>query len=104
MSLSSCEGADHQKWFGAFGDACGKSCVRRIVGQIFLAREEPDERASLMRDVIADRTAEYGVLRLKGVEYRPQRRRAAYLHAHLAVDTGERPEVSRQFDANHWSV
>ena len=67
--LTPCKGTDDQKRFGAIGNACWKPSIRRIVGQVFLAREEPDERASLMCGVIADRPAEYGVLRLQRVEY-----------------------------------
>ena len=45
--LAAGHGADNQKRFRAGGDRLGERRIGRIVGQILLAREDPDERSAL---------------------------------------------------------
>jgi hypothetical protein len=58
------------------------------MGKIFLAREEAQERAALLSDVITDRPAQHGIARFERVQHRAQRDRPFDLERHLAADMG----------------
>ena len=53
MSAAAGHGADDQKGPGAHRDRVGQRGVRRFVGQILLAGEDPHERSALLRDAMA---------------------------------------------------
>lgn len=42
--------------------------IRRLMGQIFLTSEKPDERSALLRHVIAERPAQHRIRRLERIE------------------------------------
>src|SRR5437763_531905 len=72
------------------------------MSQIALAREEPQERPSLLGDVVADRAAQHGIARLERIQYRGARDRPPVrdVERHL----GQRAQVGRQHHADHASV
>src|SRR5262249_57786111 len=78
--------------------------IRRGVGQILLAGEEPHERAAPLRDVVADRAAQHRTAGFEGVEDRTQRRRTLDIEPYLAVNACECSQMGRQHDADHGSV
>ena len=80
------DGSDDEQRLGARRDRGGQRRVRRVVGQILLAGEEPHERPALLRDVIADRAAQHRIAGLERVEHRALRRPAVDVELHLAVD------------------
>src|SRR6266851_91153 len=57
-------------------DRVGQWRVRRLMGQIFLAGEEPQERPALLRDLVADRPAQHRIVRFERVDNRTLRDRA----------------------------
>lgn len=63
--------------------------------QILLASEEPHEWPSLLRDVIADRTAQHRITRFKRIEDRALRRLPLDVERYLAVNVRQRPKVRR---------
>src|SRR5262249_2543421 len=58
--------------------------------------EEPDERAALAGDLIANGPAQHRVRTLECVEHRPTRGAPRDCQRHLAVHPRERPEGGRQ--------
>src|SRR5437763_3745101 len=71
---------------------------------ILFAGEEPQERATLLRGVIADCPLQHRITRLKRVEDRAQRDRTFDLERHVAVYLRQRPQMCREYDSDHFSV
>src|SRR5690348_17441460 len=95
---------DDQVGLRAGGDLLGQGVVRRLVGQVLLAGEEPDERPPGPAVVPADRPAQHRVAGLQGVEHRALGDLALDLEFHLAVHPRERPQVRGKHHADHGSV
>ena len=74
------------------------------MGEVLLAGEEPHERAALLRDVIADRSAQHRIARLECVEDGALRDRAFNVELHFAIDVRELPQMEREHDPDHGSV
>src|SRR5262245_20664306 len=71
--LAAGHGADDQKWLGSRCDRVGQRGVRRLMGEILLAREEPHERAAHLSDVVADRPSQHRIAGLERVKDRTLR-------------------------------
>ena len=84
-------------------DSIRQRGVGRLVGQIFLAGEEAQERAALLGVVVADGAAQHGIARLKCVQHRTLRDRTIDFERHLAADVGEVSEVEGEDYADHAS-
>src|SRR2546426_1701400 len=93
-----------QKRLRANRDRVGQRGIRRFVGQILLAGEDPHKRAALLRDVIADRPAQHRIAGLERVEDRALRGLTLDVERHLAVDVRQRPQMCRKHDSDHGSV
>src|ERR1044071_5610014 len=78
--------------------------VRRLVGQVLLAREEAHEGAARARLVVADGAAERRVARFERVEDAVARDRALDFEFDLALDARQRPERLWEEDADHGSA
>src|SRR2546426_5700681 len=102
--LAAGHGPHDEKRLGPVRDRVGQRGIRRFVGQILLAGEEPHERPALVRDVVADRPAQHRVAGLERVEDRALRGLTLDVELHLAVDARERPQMRREHDAEHRSV
>src|SRR5208283_1938223 len=74
------------------------------MGQVLLASEEPQERSALLRDVVANRSAQHGIACLKRVEDRALRGLTLDVELHFAADVCERPQVWREYDTDHGNV
>ena len=72
--------------------------------QIFLAGKEPQERPALLGDVVADGAAQHWIAGFERVEDRALRDSTLDLKLHLAADVRQRPQMLRQYDADHGSV
>src|SRR5260370_28602663 len=72
--------------------------------QILLAGEEPHVRPALLRDVVADGTAQHRIAGLERVEYRALRDRTLDLDLHLGAGVRQRSQMCRKYDADHGSV
>jgi hypothetical protein len=82
-------------------DRVGQRGVRRFMGQILLAGEEAQERPALLRDVVADCTAQHRIAGLKRVEHRALRGLTLDVELDLASDVRQRPQMWRQYDSDH---
>jgi hypothetical protein len=77
----------------------GQWGVGSLVREVFAAGEEADEGAAFVRDVVADRAAEYWIRFFERVQDGALRGAVADINGDLAADAGERPQVSRQLHA-----
>ena len=59
--------------------ASGRGLIRRVMRQVFFAGEEAQERAALVRHVIADGAAQHGIACFQRVEHRARRQLARRL-------------------------
>src|SRR5262249_12579331 len=66
-------------------DRAGQRGIRRLVGQVLRAGEEPQHRPALLRDVVADCPAQHRVAGLECVEDRALRGPALDGEYYLAV-------------------
>ena len=71
---------------------------------IVLTGEEAHHGPPLVRDVIADGSAERGVVALDSIDDRSRRDRAGDLHPHFAAHSRQRAQVRRQDHAHVHSV
>src|SRR6267142_212820 len=102
--LSAGDGSDDDQGLGAACDGGWHRFVGGIVREIFLAREEAQERAPLPRSVVADGAAQHGMTRLERIQDRVDGDGSLDLERHLAVDVRELAQMSRQRNADHGSV
>src|SRR5207302_7300808 len=103
-ALAAGHGPHDQERLGARRDSLRQGCIRRLIGEILLAAEEPDERPALLGDVVANRSPQHRVGGLERVEDRALRDLPLDVELHLAVDVRERPEMRREHDPDHGSV
>src|SRR5438045_439727 len=102
--LASRDGPHDQEGLRTHRDGVGQRVIRRLMGQVLFAGEEPHERPSLQRDLIADRPAQHRIAGLERVEDRALRGRTLDVELHLAVDVRQLPQMCREHHADHGSV
>src|SRR6202158_2873817 len=68
--LTAGDGSDDEERFGPCRHRLGQRRIRRFVGEILLAGVEPDEGATLVRDLVADRAAQHRIAGLDRIDYR----------------------------------
>jgi RNA polymerase sigma factor (sigma-70 family) len=78
--------------------------VRRLVRQVLLAGEEPQERPALSRDVVANCPTKHRIAGLERVKDRADRGRAIDLERDLSAYTCQRSQVKWENDPDHVSV
>ncbi len=86
---------------GSGSRASGGSCERSLS-----TREETDERASLVRSVVADRAPQHRIARLQSIQHSGDRRGVCDFERYLAADSRQSPQVRRERDPDrsHGSV
>src|SRR5213080_404519 len=104
LALAAGHGTHDQKRLCAHRDRVGQRGIRRFVGQILLAGEDPHERSALLREVVADRPAQHRIAGLERVEDRALRDPTLDIELHLAVDVRQLPQMCREHHADHGSV
>src|SRR6266550_1063453 len=97
---------DHEEGLRPLNDRVGQRSVRRLVRQVPLAGEEPQEGPPPLGDVVADRAAQHGIAGLERVQHRAPRDRPPRrdVERHLALHLRQCPQVRRQHHADHRSV
>src|SRR5207245_234559 len=95
---------DDEKGVRPRSDRFGKRGIRRVVGQVPLARKESQERPSPLGNVVSNRPAQHGIAGLERVQHRAPSDPARDLELHLAFDLRERPQVRGEHHADHRSV
>jgi len=88
-ALAAGHGADDEERFLALDDPVGQWRIRRLVGKVLLACEEPDKRAAISALAVADRSAQHRILGLQNVEHHALGDRPGHLEPYLARDPGE---------------
>lgn len=71
---------------------------------IFFTGKKPNERTTLVCDVITDSTAERRIAGLESIEKGPVSDRCWHVNLDFSSDTGDRAEVPRQHNPDHGSV
>ena len=89
------DGPNDPKRLRADRDRVGQRGVRRFVGQILAAGEEPHECSAPLRDVIADRPAQHRIAGLQRVEDGTLRDLTLDVELHVAVDLRELAQMWR---------
>src|SRR4030095_3389106 len=96
--------ANDEEWLGSTGALARQRRVGQLVRPVLFTREESQEWPSLKRHVIANRSAQDGILRFERVEDRALRDRSLDLERDLIVHARERAEMHRQYDTDHGNV
>jgi len=103
-SLTSCYRPYDHEGLRARSDRVGQPFIRRLMGEILIAGEEPHERPPALRSVIADRAAQHRIPDLEGVEDRALRHCTLHLEPRLSVDARQRPQMRGEHDSYQGSV
>ena len=101
---SACNRTYDAEGFCPGGNGIGHRRVGRLVGQILLACEKPDEWPTLLRGLISDCAAQHRVVGLERIKDRALRWLVTDFEFDLAANSGQRSEVRREHDADHGSV
>src|SRR6185436_16124091 len=96
--------SDDEKRLVSTRDRVGQRGIRRLVRQVLLAGEEPQERAALPGRMVADRPSQHRVAGLERIQDRALGHRTLDLELDVSVDAGQRPQMRRQRDADHGRV
>src|SRR5439155_9732444 len=99
--LASSHGPHDYKGLRTPRDRVGQRGIRRLMGQILLACEEPHERPTALRRVVADRPAQHRIAGLECVEDRALCDRTLNLELHLSVEARQHPQVGREHNSYH---
>ena len=102
--LTAGNGAEDDKGFRPRCDRIGKRGIRRLMREILLAGEEPQERPALLGHLIADRPAQHRIAGLKRVEDRALRDRALDIELDLTTNLRQGSQMVRKDDADHIGV
>src|SRR5208283_4765762 len=98
--LATSNGPEDNKRLRARRDRVRQCGVRRFVGQILLAREEPQERPALLRDVVADCTPQHRIVSFKRIEDGALGDRALDRKFQLSTNVGQRSQMRRKYDSD----
>jgi hypothetical protein len=103
-TLAAGYGADDQEWFFAGCYFGWKKRVPRFVGEIFGTGEEAQERAALLRIVVADGPAQHRITGFEFIEHRSHGGWNGEVECDLAVYMSQCAEMRGKYDANHGRV
>ncbi len=104
--LPASDGAHNQEGVCSGAHRAGEQRIQRFVRKVASTRKETDERASLVRSVVANRAPQHRVARLQGVQHRGDSRGVCDVELYLAIDSRQRPQRRRERDPDrsHGSV
>jgi len=102
--LAAGDGSEDQEGLGPRGDGVWQRSVGLLVGEILAAGEETQERAALLRDVIADRAAEHRVTGFERVENGALRGLASDLELNFTANVRQSSQMWREDDSDHANV
>src|SRR5437763_15238539 len=87
------DGTDYEEGFLPGGGVVRQWSIRRVVRQVLLAREEPNERAPLSSRVVTYGAPQHWIGGLQGVEDGAPRHRAPHVERDLVSDVRPRPPL-----------
>ena len=100
-SSPTCDSPDDKQGFFSIGYCVRKRSVRRIVRQVLLAGEKPQEWPALLRHVVANSAAQHWIRSFESVQDRAQCRRPLDLKVDFAVDMRQPSQMGRKLDSDH---
>ena len=92
---------DDNKWLLARRDRIGERGIGRLVREVFLAGEEAQEGAALLRVVVANGPAQHGIARLECIENGTQSSRSLNVERNFAADVRQVSEMEGEDYADH---
>jgi len=92
-SLTSGNGSQDEKWLGPRGHCIGQWRVRRFMGDILFAGEEPQKRPTLLRDLVAYGAAQHRKAGFERVEDRALSGLTLDLQLHIAAYMRQCPQM-----------
>src|SRR5690349_22973385 len=103
MWLSAGNRPEHDERLLAGGHRLWQFGLQRLERPILFAGEIPQERASLQRDVIADRAPQHWKARFNRIEHGSHRGRssAVKIDLHIALDARQVSQMEWKNDADH---
>ena len=102
--LATSDRSNDQKRLRAGCDRFGQWGIRGLVGQIFLAGEESQERAPLLRVMIANCPTQHGIASLKRIEHRALCQRTFHFEGYLAAHVRQRSQMLGKYDSDHMTT
>src|SRR5262249_50069787 len=87
--------------FGPRCDDVGQGGIWRLVREVLLAGEEPQEGASLPCELVANRAPKHGITLFQGIENRPLGDGTLDVELNVPLDPRKRLEMVGQHDSNH---
>ena len=102
--LTAGNGAEDDKGFRPRCDRIGKRGIRRLMREILLAGEEPQERPALLGDLIADRPAQHRIAGFKRVEDGALRGWTPDVEFDLAANLRQGSQMVRKDNSDHIAV
>ena len=103
-SLTTGNGADDEEGLRSRSNLIRERSIWRLMRQVFFAGKVSQKRAALLCDVVADRPGQDRIASLEHVQDRPLCHRTIHFELHLVTDPRQRPQVRREYDADHGSV
>lgn len=104
IRLTSCDGADDEKRFFSGRNLAGQRGIGRFEGEIFSAREEPQKRPTLLRDMVANGPCKHGVACFERIQHGALGNRAFYLELYLRIDLRQCSQMIGEHHADHFNV
>lgn len=103
-ALTACDCSNNQKRFAPVHHRIGQGRVRRLVGEVLLACEKPQEGAAFFSDVVANRAAQHRIARFKRGEYCALGTQSLTLEFRFTFKVRQCPEMVRKHNPDHRNV
>ena len=71
------------------------------MGKVLRTSEETQEGPTLLRNMIADRTAKHGIRRFEGIQHGTDRDWPIYVEDDFVIDSSKSAEMRRKDDSDH---
>jgi len=94
---------DEQR-FRSRRNGVGQRRIRRLMRKVLRASEKSQERAPLLRDVIANRSLQHRIAGFERIEHCALRHGPLDFQLHVAPNMSQRSQVRGKYDSNHGSV
>jgi hypothetical protein len=100
-ALAAGDRPDYDKRFLSGCDGRRQWSVGWVQGEIFLASKEAQERAALLRDVVADGASQHRITSFESIKYRALGGEALNFKFQFVPHMSQRAEMLREYDSDH---
>ena len=101
IPLTSRNRSDHEKRFFPRHDRFGQRIIRQLMGKIFSAGKEAQERSPLLGNMVADRASQHRIARFECVEHSSLRDGTCDFERDFLAHMGKIAEMVGQHNSNH---